>query len=145
MDLIVYLISVLKKSCRVFFPYFCFRLMDPVLPSGTTKILIGTIIQPTITRDLEIIELGLICLDNTGVILRVSPATEAYSISLGLQKSTFSENCEVVVIPKGTWIIPGFVDLHYHAPQLPLAGKKMEANLFFFLFCIFLFFLFFRF
>jgi len=36
---------------------------------------------------------------------------------------------ELVTLPKGTYLLPGFVDLHVHAPQYPQLGNALDVPL----------------
>lgn len=36
---------------------------------------------------------------------------------------------QLVTLPKGTYLLPGFVDLHVHAPQYPQLGAALDAPL----------------
>ena len=35
----------------------------------------------------------------------------------------------LVEMPEGTWLLPGFVDLHIHAPQYPQLGNALDVPL----------------
>ncbi|KAI9350943.1 putative guanine deaminase, partial [Obelidium mucronatum] len=83
---------------------------------------VGPLIQcfnSDVKRELEIFELVCIEVDRDGVIVDVSPG------------DTVSESSDTntVHLARGQFFIPGFIDLHFHAPQFPQAGTKMSVPL----------------
>ncbi len=68
----------------------------------------------------------IICVDDKGVISNVYE--EGTSDYLTVEKQ-LKENSSLKVLPEHMVILPGFVDLHNHAPQWPQAGTALDAPL----------------
>jgi len=69
----------------------------------------------------------LICVDQSGTIDRVISATDSDYQSV---KQTAISQDILQVIPEGNYILPGFTDLHIHAPQWPQAGFALDKPLY---------------
>lgn len=76
--------------------------------------------------EIEFFEDALVAIGEDGKILRVVRRTDAgYEGALGVAED--EEN--LVTLPPGTFVLPGFVDLHIHAPQYPQLGEALDVPL----------------
>lgn len=69
----------------------------------------------------------LICVDQSGIIDRVISATDSDYQSV---KQTAKNQDILHSVKKGSYILPGFTDLHIHAPQWPQAGLDLDKPLY---------------
>ena len=69
---------------------------------------------------------ALICVDQSGTIDRVISATAPDYQSV---KQAAKDQQILHVIPAGNYLLPGFTDLHIHAPQWPQAGLALDKPL----------------
>lgn len=90
------------------------------------KTLSGTFAHAPAPAKLEIIKDGLITLDGDGRIARVLAADDPGHAEA---RSEASRAGTLVTAPADTLILPGFVDLHIHAPQYPQLGKALDVRL----------------
>ncbi|KAI8619301.1 putative guanine deaminase [Chytriomyces sp. MP71] len=97
--------------------------MTDTIPS---LVLIGRVIQASdngTERRLEVIHRARIDVLSNGVIARVEDVDEAEVSAIQ------ASHPNVVVVPHPQLIIPGLIDLHFHAPQLPQRGTRMDVPL----------------
>ena len=95
----------------------------PLKPPFT---LLGTFAHSPARDHLEIIEKGLVCVDRDGWIVNVCRLGQpAYQEVL---KTALSSE-QLVETDTGTFIFPGMVDLHIHAPQWPQIGQVLHRPL----------------
>ena len=95
----------------------------PLKPPFT---LLGTFAHSPARDHLEIIEKGLVCVDRDGWIVNVCRLGQpAYQ---EVQKTALSSE-QLVETDTGTFIFPGMVDLHIHAPQWPQIGQVLHRPL----------------
>ncbi len=86
-----------------------------------TRTLWGTFFHAPVYGEIEILENVLIQLDGDGIIVAIiRPGDPNYDQILA---------GEVERIPSGTYVLPGFCDLHIHAPQWPQLGKALDVPL----------------
>ena len=76
----------------------------------------GDFVHAPVRGELEILRDAVISVDGDGTIVRVAPAAD------GVPEGT-------VELPSGQIIVPGFVDLHIHAPQYPQLGMALDEPL----------------
>ncbi|MFC6176104.1 guanine deaminase [Companilactobacillus huachuanensis] len=69
---------------------------------------------------------SLICVDQSGIIDRVISASDS---DYQIVKQAALDNDILKQIPKGSYLLPGFTDLHIHAPQWPQAGLALDKPL----------------
>lgn len=77
-------------------------------------------------NDIEYIDNGLLCIDENGIIekvLRVSD--EAYEST----KKDYEANYQLKVLGDDEILLPGFLDLHMHAPQWAQSGTALDRPL----------------
>ncbi|MQS74875.1 guanine deaminase [Lactobacillus halodurans] len=68
----------------------------------------------------------LTCVDQSGTIDRVISAADT---DYQRVKQTAKNNGSLYQVPKGSYLLPGFTDLHIHAPQWPQAGLALDKPL----------------
>ncbi len=86
----------------------------------------GTLMHAPGPGDIEVIENALVEIDPDGTIANVAaPGSVGYSEAL----STARAGESFVSLEPGQFLLPGFVDLHIHAPQWPQLGKALHLPL----------------
>ncbi|GLQ56347.1 guanine deaminase [Devosia nitrariae] len=86
--------------------------------------ILGTFFHAPDRGAIEVLEDTLILLDETGAITQVfGPEDPGYRFELDRLDN------EVLYLPEGTYGLPGFVDLHVHAPQYPQLGLALDEPL----------------
>ncbi|WP_420643689.1 guanine deaminase [Candidatus Leptofilum sp.] len=87
----------------------------------------GTIIHAPACGEIEIIENGLIVVDEAGGIAGVhSPEVESYE---SVKQTAVAAN-SLIELAEGQYLLPGLIDLHVHAPQWPQAGNALHLPLY---------------
>ncbi|MEP3277360.1 MAG: guanine deaminase [Stappiaceae bacterium] len=90
------------------------------------KSVLSTIIQTPTCGALDFVERALLSIDDAGKISALlRPADEGYAEALDQVR----QNGILLELPAGQYLIPGFVDLHIHAPQWPQLGKALDVPL----------------
>jgi guanine deaminase len=82
----------------------------------------GALVQARGPADLEALEDAAVAVDDDGTITAVEPAASAAGARL-------LAGAPVERMPAGTWLLPGLVDLHVHAPQWPQLGTGLDLPL----------------
>lgn len=91
-----------------------------------TKVFQGTAFTSASPKEVTVLQDCLFCIDEAGVIAKiVHPEDDAYNEILQEYKNTDAFHR----FEKGTYILPGFVDLHVHAPQWIQAGTALDIPL----------------
>ena len=86
----------------------------------------GTLIHAPVCGEIEVIENGLIEVDEAGNIAGVhSPGTEKYEV---VRETAVTTN-SLITLATGQYLLPGLIDLHVHAPQWPQAGNALHLPL----------------
>ena len=76
--------------------------------------------------EIDIFQNALISIDHDGAILSVlRPSDDDYDEYKDRQKAAG----RLVTLPEGCYLLPGFVDLHIHAPQYPQLGSALDVPL----------------
>ena len=76
--------------------------------------------------DIDSFQNALICIGDDGAILSVlRPHDDNYDEHKDKQKAAG----KLVTLPEGSYLLPGFVDLHIHAPQYPQLGSALDVPL----------------
>lgn len=76
--------------------------------------------------EVECLSDALIAVGEDGTITDiVRPDDSRYDVVLAAAKTAGT----LVEMPEGTWLLPGFVDLHIHAPQYPQLGNALDVPL----------------
>lgn len=90
------------------------------------KVLKATLFQAPAPGDIETIEDALIVVDDAGVIEHVlGPGDPSYDQRL----TEASRSNRLIEAGRHHFLLPGFVDLHIHAPQFPQLGKALDVPL----------------
>lgn len=76
----------------------------------------GTFVHAPVRGELEVLRDAVISVGSDGIIAGVAPATD------GVPEGT-------IELPAGQLMLPGFVDLHIHAPQYPQLGMALDVPL----------------
>ena len=91
---------------------------------ATIRYFKGDVFHTPSDGKLEYIEEALIQVDDAGIITKVTAKTDqGYEVEL----AKASENLQA--LSEGQCFLPGFVDLHVHAPQWPQAGIALDEPL----------------
>lgn len=87
----------------------------------------GTAFTSKSPKEVEILKDYLFCINDKGMIEQVvAPADTDYSVLLNAYEG--KENFHRLV--EGQYILPGFVDLHVHAPQWAQSGTALDIPLY---------------
>jgi guanine deaminase len=90
------------------------------------KIVCGTFVHAPTPEAVEILADALVAVDDAGTITAVVAAeTPGYD----RMRSEAASAGRLVTVPAGGMVLPGFVDLHIHAPQYPQLGKALDVPL----------------
>jgi len=90
------------------------------------KTILTSCFHAPVLHEVERLDKALICVDGGGVIADVIlPDEGSYAERLAAAKADGT----LVELPEGTWLLPGFVDLHIHAPQYPQLGNALDVPL----------------
>ncbi|MCX5497399.1 guanine deaminase [Kaistia dalseonensis] len=90
------------------------------------KTIAGTFFHAPHPGSIEILADALITLDARGDIADVSRWPDAGHAE---KRKAAEDAGTLVTMPAGTYVLPGFVDLHIHAPQYPQLGKALNVPL----------------
>ncbi|MEM6985118.1 MAG: guanine deaminase [Pseudomonadota bacterium] len=90
------------------------------------KWLAATFIHAPARARIEIAHDALIHVDNNGTIANIVRADDAQHAAT---QETAERDGTLASLPPGTVLLPGFVDLHIHAPQWPQLGKALDVPL----------------
>lgn len=92
----------------------------------TTRVIQGDFYSATDANNVEFHSQALICVDDSGTISRIiNPGEADYAATV--QKATAAD--QLIKTENDQLILPGFVDLHLHAPQWPNAGLALDLPL----------------
>lgn len=86
----------------------------------------GNFFHAPVYGEIDYLPQALVCVNSRGIIEEVIPVTDTR------YKSVLAEAEQQLTIHKfaeDQYILPGFVDLHVHAPQWPQAGVALDAPL----------------
>ncbi|MGL5686577.1 MAG: guanine deaminase [Vagococcus fluvialis] len=94
---------------------------------GFKRVVKGTAFTSQSINEIDILENYLFCLNEDGMIEKlVSPKEEIYSTII----ETYQGTSKFQEILKGEYLLPGFIDLHVHAPQWPQSGLALDKPLY---------------
>lgn len=91
-----------------------------------TKVFKGSVFHSKKFGELQFLENVLIEVNEKGIIEEV---IENDSLIYEEKIKFAKENCEFIELKDGEYFLPGFVDLHVHAPQWPQAGIALDEPL----------------
>ncbi|OEG21806.1 guanine deaminase [Enterococcus ureilyticus] len=87
----------------------------------------GTGFSSVDPKNVEIFEEALFCISESGTIAKVIlPEDEEYQSTI----QAYSMKNQFQNLKKGQFILPGFIDLHIHAPQWAQAGTALDLPLY---------------
>lgn len=86
----------------------------------------GTFFHAPEIGTVEVLEDALVVVDAEGVIAAVLPAGDPAHAA---EVARASAAGALVTVGAGAYVLPGFVDLHIHAPQYPQLGKALHVPL----------------
>ena len=90
------------------------------------KAIIASGFHTTRRGEIDFFQNALISLGDDGAILSVlRPRDKDYDE----QKQRREAAGQLVALPVGSYLLPGFVDLHVHAPQYPQLGSALDVPL----------------
>ena len=90
------------------------------------KAILGSVIHTPTRNRVEFLEKALLLIDEDGkVIDLIEQGTTYYEEQI----TKFGKLNLLCAIPNSQYLIPGFVDLHIHAPQWPQLGKALDVPL----------------
>lgn len=90
------------------------------------KVLRGTFLHAPVRGEVDAIENGLVAVGDDGRIEAVLRRTDAgYAEGLG----RVAAEGRLIEAPIGSYMLPGLVDLHVHAPQYPQLGQALDVAL----------------
>jgi len=90
------------------------------------KAIIASGFHTTRRGDIDILQNALISIGDDGTIVSVLHPND---IAYGEQKDRQKAATKLVTLPEGSYLLPGFVDLHIHAPQYPQLGSALDVPL----------------
>jgi guanine deaminase len=82
----------------------------------------GTLIHAPVRGEIEVLADAIVKLDGDGRIETVARAGTDVHAALAASP-------DLIVLPEDRFVIPGFVDLHVHAPQYPQLGQALDVPL----------------
>ncbi|MED4534378.1 guanine deaminase [Metabacillus fastidiosus] len=92
-----------------------------------TKVFQGTAFSSKSPKEVEILKDYLFCINEEGIIEKtVAPETDEYQTLL----NSYAGNENFHRLAEGQYFLPGFVDLHVHAPQWAQSGTALDIPLY---------------
>lgn len=86
----------------------------------------GTFLHAPVRGDIEALEDALVTLDRTG---RIAAVTRRSDPDHATRRDQAVKAGTLITLPPHSFVLPGFVDLHIHAPQYPQLGKALDVPL----------------
>ena len=90
------------------------------------RVLAGTFFHAPTRGTIDILEDALLAVDATGTISTVTRRGEPDHARL---RSEAVAAGALLSISAGSYVLPGLIDLHIHAPQYPQLGKALDRSL----------------
>ena len=90
------------------------------------KVFRGTAFTSSTPQEVSALEDCLFCLDAEGMIRRILKPQDA---CYGTVLAAYSGTKKFHELAEGQYFLPGFIDLHIHAPQWAQAGTAMDIPL----------------
>jgi guanine deaminase len=90
------------------------------------RVLAGTFFHAPARGTIEVLQDALLAVDETGTIAAVTRRREPDYARL---RSEAGEAGALLSISAGSYVLPGLIDLHIHAPQYPQLGKALDRSL----------------
>lgn len=86
-----------------------------------TRIVRGTAFTSRSPKEIHVLEDRLFCIDAKGMIAKILRPEEAH---------TLDADQPITTLPEGQFLLPGFIDLHVHAPQWAQSGTALDLPLY---------------
>jgi guanine deaminase len=90
------------------------------------KVLLASFMHAPVISKVDICRDALITIASNGTIVSVIRPDES---AWERKKSAAREEGRLVELPRQAFLLPGFIDLHIHAPQWPQLGKALDVPL----------------
>ena len=90
------------------------------------RVIAATFFHAPSLGTIEILEAALVTVDERGTISSVERRDSPAYQRLHAEAAAAST---LETVPSGSYVLPGFVDLHIHAPQYPQLGKALDCPL----------------
>lgn len=91
------------------------------------KVFKGTGFSSLSAQEIEVLENHLFCIDDKGMIVeRLAPSDSLYQSTLQSAK----DEQKLIELKEGQYLLPGFIDLHIHAPQWAQSGTALDIPLY---------------
>jgi guanine deaminase len=90
------------------------------------RVVAGTFFHAPSLGTIEILADALLAVDDFGTIAAVFPPDHRDHRRMREEAAAAGR---LETVPHGRYVIPGFVDLHIHAPQYPQLGKALDCSL----------------
>lgn len=92
----------------------------------TTMVVRGTAFHTPVLGQIDTLSDHLFCLNEHGTLTAVIPPQHPDYESIWQQAQVHERHTELA---PGQYLLPGFIDLHVHAPQWPQSGKALHVPL----------------
>lgn len=86
-----------------------------------THVIRGTAFTSRSLKEVAVLKDHLFCIDEQGMIAKVLRPEDAHLVDTSIPVTT---------LPEGQFLLPGFVDLHVHAPQWAQSGTALDLPLY---------------
>ncbi|KAF9014111.1 hypothetical protein BDQ17DRAFT_1270322 [Cyathus striatus] len=96
--------------------------------SGSPLIFYGALVNPVALDSYQALPRALLCVDPTGNIDWVVDNVQPHELQDTLAQKGYID-ADVVELKMGEFIMPGFIDTHTHAPQVPNIGSGQQYEL----------------
>lgn len=94
---------------------------------GIVKVIKGTGFSSISAQEIEVLEQYIYCINEKGMIIkRLAPSEPQYDPLLENAKQAGS----LIELKEGQYLLPGFIDLHIHAPQWGQSGTALDIPLY---------------
>ena len=95
--------------------------------NGIVKVIKGTGFSSISAQEIEILEQYIYCINEKGIIIkRLAPSEPHYNQLLEDAKQAGN----LIELKEGQYLLPGFIDLHIHAPQWGQSGTALDIPLY---------------
>ncbi len=97
-----------------------------VIQEARGRVVAGTFFHAPSRGVIEVLEDALLSIDERGAITAVALRNDPDYRRMRDEAATAGK---LESLPRGCYVLPGFVDLHIHAPQYPQLGKALDCPL----------------
>ncbi|EPQ58278.1 guanine deaminase [Gloeophyllum trabeum ATCC 11539] len=97
---------------------------------SSTTVFHGALVNPLDLHSYQALPHALLCVDPYGDIAWIEPhVPDALVQDVMARKGLVGDDVQVVQLKKGEFLMPGFIDTHTHAPQVPNMGAGQQYEL----------------